>query len=53
MAIETFSHKFNDDLTGIVKANQAGKIDGLLKFKLSDAATAVVTSGFSVSSITD
>jgi len=30
-----YSHKFSDDLTGYVKANNAGRIDGLLKFKVS------------------
>jgi len=48
-----YSHKFSDDLTGFVKANSAGRIDGLLKFKVSPKCHAVVTSGLTVKSITD
>jgi hypothetical protein len=47
------THKFSDDVTGKIKANNVGKIDAALKFKVSDVMTASVTSGLCVTNIAE
>ncbi len=46
-------HKFSDDVTSKLRLNDEGKVDGVLKYKISDSVTASVTSGLSVKNITD
>jgi hypothetical protein len=45
------NHKFTDDYSGKLKVNHKGHIDGALKFKICDIATAVVTTGMDIQSI--
>lgn len=43
-----FQHKFDDTVSSKFKINNLGHIDALLKFKLSETTTAIVTSGMNI-----
>ena len=47
-----YAHKFSDDTSGKVKVDDKGKVDGLLKMKLSNTATAAVVTSTSISDYT-
>jgi hypothetical protein len=42
------THKFTPDVMGFVKVNNVGKVDGMLKVKLSNAVQMCVTSGLTL-----
>lgn len=46
-------HKFSDDVSGKIKVNHEGRVDGTLKYKLSEVVTATATTGLCVKNITD
>ena len=47
------THKFDDKVSGKVKLNHLGHLDGLMKFKISDTTNAVVTSGMNLRNIAE
>lgn len=47
------THKFSDDVSGKVKLNNEGRVDGTLKYKISEAVTATATSGLTIKNVTD
>ena len=46
-----FTHKFDDKVQGKVKVNHLGHLNALLKLKLSDTTSAILTSGLNLRSI--
>ena len=46
------SHKFDDETSAKVKVNDKGKLDGVLKHKLSKTTTACIATGANISDIT-
>lgn len=47
------THKFDDKVSGKVKVNHVGHVDGLLKLKLSNTATAVFASSLNLRNIAE
>ena len=47
------THKFDDKVSGKVKVNHLGHLDGLLKFKVSDTTNAVVVSSMNLRNIAE
>jgi len=46
-------HKFSDDVSGKIKVNHEGRVDGTLKYKISEVVTATATTGITTKNITD
>lgn len=46
-----FLHRFNDDTTGKFKVDQNGYLNGLLRHRINNNVTAIVSSGLSLKSV--